>query len=107
MDTRVLSAMLNPSTLTSPEEGFDNPLIMLIVVVFPDPFGPNRPKISPYFTLNDRLSTAVMSPKRFVNPPSSKATAFRSSITLFSRSCCFPGRRGIISSPPYALFFYS
>jgi len=34
-------------------------------------------------------------------------TQKRSSITLFSRSCCFPGRRGIISSPPYALFFYS
>ncbi len=41
---------------------------ILIVVVFPAPFGPRNPKISPSGTLKEMLSTAVMVPNRFVNP---------------------------------------
>ncbi len=65
--TLVSCIMLCPSTFASPEVGFDNPLIMLMIVVFPDPLGPSRPKISPLLTVSENPSTAVKSPKRFVN----------------------------------------
>src|SRR5205823_613815 len=65
--TLVSCIMLCPRTVASPEVGFDNPLIMLMIVVFPDPFGPSKPKISPLLTVIESPSTAVKSPKRFVN----------------------------------------
>src|SRR5262249_28124266 len=50
---------------------------ILIVVVFPAPFGPRNAKISPAFTSNEILSTAVKSPNffarfrtRIIGPPS-------------------------------------
>ena len=42
------------------------PVIILIVVVFPAPFGPKRPTISPCFIENEILSTAIRSPNFFV-----------------------------------------
>jgi len=45
--------------------GRGQPLIILTVVVLPDPLGPRRPKISPGSTVKDKSSTAVKSPKRF------------------------------------------
>ena len=36
------------------------------VVVFPAPFGPRKPTISPRATVNDRSSTTTASPYRFV-----------------------------------------
>src|SRR5512132_3898293 len=41
---------------------------MLKIVLLPEPFGPIRPRISPFSTLNDTLLTAVKPPKRFTNP---------------------------------------
>src|SRR5258708_38164050 len=41
------------------------------MVVLPAPFGPRKPVIFPGFTLNDRSSTASVSPYRLVKPSSS------------------------------------
>ncbi len=38
---------------------------MRMVVLFPDPFGPRKPRISPRFTVSERWSTATKRPKRF------------------------------------------
>ena len=51
------------------DEVLVNPdVISLIVVVFPDPFGPRNPTTSPFFTLNDTLFTAIFGPNCFVTP---------------------------------------
>src|SRR5258708_9251830 len=50
-------------TRTSPLVGMLRPLIILMVVVLPDPFGPSSPKISPCCTLSERRSTARNVPK--------------------------------------------
>ena len=50
----------------SPELGFSRPVIIFIVVVFPAPFGPRNPNISPFSTERFTLETAVKSPKDFV-----------------------------------------
>src|SRR5712671_6641387 len=42
-----------------------------ITVVFPEPFGPRKPKIDPFPTVNEIWSTAVKAPKRFVSPSTS------------------------------------
>src|SRR5215813_12789815 len=41
---------------------------MLKIVLLPEPFGPIRPRISPFSTANDTFCTAVKPPKRLVNP---------------------------------------
>src|SRR4030095_4048798 len=41
---------------------------MLKIVLLPDPFGPIRPRISPFLTPNDTLLTAVKPPTRWVRP---------------------------------------
>jgi hypothetical protein len=51
-----------PSISTVPVVGCSTPSIMLIVVVFPAPFGPNRPTISPGFTVNESSSSATVEP---------------------------------------------
>jgi len=38
-----------------PEVGAVNPEIIRIVVVFPAPFGPRKPTISPFFTSKEML----------------------------------------------------
>ena len=43
------------STKIFPPVGFDRPLIILVVVVFPDPVGPSKPKISPNFRVRGHL----------------------------------------------------
>ena len=40
---------------------------VLKIVLFPDPFGPMSPRISPRSTENDTLFTAVKPPNRFVS----------------------------------------
>src|SRR5262249_2590131 len=42
------------------------PARMRRVVLFPAPFGPRKPTISPFWTLNDTSSTAVTAPYTFV-----------------------------------------
>ena len=55
-----------PITCAVPDVGGSCPLSICIVVVFPAPFGPMKPKNSPAFTCKSRPSTAVSSPNRFV-----------------------------------------
>src|SRR5438477_3880522 len=55
-----------PRTVTFPEVGFERPLTILTVVVFPEPLGPTRPKISPDRTARVRSSSATNVPKRLV-----------------------------------------
>lgn len=51
--------MSNPLILISPELVCIKPSIDFIVVVFPAPFGPRKPNISPDLTLNETSSTAL------------------------------------------------
>jgi len=39
---------------------------ILMVVVFPAPLGPRKPRISPFFTMKETRSTAVVRPYRLV-----------------------------------------
>src|ERR1035437_5852835 len=57
--------MENPATIASPEVGSSSPQSMRIVVVFPAPFAPKNPYISPFSTSKDMESTATKSPKVF------------------------------------------
>src|SRR4051812_257426 len=57
-----------PSKLIEPAVGASVPDSMLKIVLLPEPFGPIRPRISPFSTLNDTLLTAVKPPKRFTRP---------------------------------------
>ena len=50
-----------------PLVGLLNPLSIRMAVVFPAPLAPRKPKISPRFTSNDILSTAVNEPNRLVS----------------------------------------
>ena len=53
--------------------------MIFIVVVFPAPFGPRNPRISPVFTSNEMLSTAFWSPYSLVR--------FRTAIDIVDRDC--------------------
>jgi hypothetical protein len=53
----------NPSTDALPEEGGNNVVNILMVVVLPAPFGPSRPKTSFFSTLNCKELTATNFPK--------------------------------------------
>ena len=44
-----------------PLVGFNNPTIILIEVLFPAPFGPKNPNISPFLISKDRLFTTATS----------------------------------------------
>src|SRR5215471_12118101 len=57
------AGMPGASTRISPDVGVVSPSRSWIVVVFPAPLGPRRPKISPGATENERSSTACTSPK--------------------------------------------
>ena len=45
---------------TEPEVFFSKVVNTLMVVLFPAPFGPRKPKKSPFFTLNEMWSTALV-----------------------------------------------
>ena len=62
-----------PHTLTSPPDGQTWPSIMPMVVLFPAPLWPSRPKICPFGTSSERSSTTNLWPKNL--------RTFRSSIT--------------------------
>ena len=53
----------SPPRTICPASGFWNPLIALNSVVFPAPFGPSSPTISPGATLTLTWSSAVIPPK--------------------------------------------
>src|SRR6185369_3151761 len=56
----------NPATRTVPSVAGRKPVMTRMVVVFPAPFGPRKPRIWPGTAENDTSSTAARSPKRFV-----------------------------------------
>src|ERR1700683_4038458 len=56
-------ATSNPLTLALPEVGVSNPQSTRIVVDFPAPLGPRKPKISPLDTSRETWSTATNEPK--------------------------------------------
>ena len=51
-----------PISRIVPESGDRSPMAHSAVVVFPAPFGPRMPKISPSATENDTSSTATSAP---------------------------------------------
>jgi len=55
-----------PRNRTRPEDGFTKPVMQLTVVVFPDPFGPMMPRISPSPTSKLTRLSAMMPPKVLV-----------------------------------------
>src|SRR5580698_4838916 len=56
-----------PSISRVPLVGVSRVVSILMVVVFPAPFGPRKAKISPLATSKDTLSTAVNSPNFFTS----------------------------------------
>src|SRR6266705_5586903 len=79
-----------PANLIEPADGESVPESMLKIVLLPEPFGPIRPRISPWSTLNDTLLTAVKPPNRLTKP-STTSTAVPSVdpglATYSCRSC--------------------
>src|SRR5436190_23226256 len=63
-----------PSTIAVPLVGFNKPHSIRIVVDFPAPLLPRKPKISPRRTSKLMLSTATNAPNRRVRPRTSIAT---------------------------------
>ena len=57
-----------PRKRIEPALGSSAPEMQLKPVVFPEPFGPMRPRISPSMTSNDTLLRAMNPPNRFVRP---------------------------------------
>src|ERR1700722_4073900 len=60
------AAMSSPFQSTRPALGEDNPASRFSSVVFPEPFGPKMPMISPLLTAKDTSDTATSPPKRLV-----------------------------------------
>src|SRR5580704_1313698 len=58
--------MLSPFHSTRPLLGKHNPARRFSSVVFPDPFGPKMPLISPLLTAKDTSATATRPPNRLV-----------------------------------------
>lgn len=74
--------MLNPLTKASPDVGVIKVQSILTVVVFPAPFGPNSPRISPPETLKLMPPTATTDLGTFRNSgPSLVSKVFESSLT--------------------------
>jgi hypothetical protein len=57
--------MSKPTTVAAPAVGVSRPVSMRIVVVFPEPFAPRRPKTSPRAIVRSSPATATKSPKVF------------------------------------------
>ena len=68
MASGVSPPICRPPKVIDPAEGCSAPETQLKAVVFPDPFGPMSPRISPSFTSNDTSFSAVNPPNLFVNP---------------------------------------
>ncbi len=57
----------NPAILAEPDVGGRSVVSILIIVLFPAPFAPNRPKIVPDGMARSTPSTATSDPKRRVS----------------------------------------
>src|SRR6185369_7202944 len=86
----------SPRNVSVPSVGASAPEMQLNAVVFPDPFGPISPRISPSRTSNDTALSAVNPPNRLVRlPTASIAAAGGLSPPARVRSaCCKWGRGG-------------
>src|SRR5664279_3902608 len=73
--------MSRPVSSTRPESGSSNPAIMRSEVVLPQPDGPSIEKNSPRPTVIVTLSTATISPNRFVTPYRPTSTCCSGSVT--------------------------
>src|SRR5690606_15998458 len=76
MRSLVASVRGAPNTSIDPTSGLRMSRIIRRVVVFPAPLGPSMANISPGRTSNDRSSTAVKFPYRFVTFCTQIAQAF-------------------------------
>src|SRR6266478_638186 len=72
----------SPSSCMRPDVGASSPVSILIVVDFPAPLGPRKPKNCPAVTRRSTLSTAVSAPKRRVSFSVTMAT----SVIVYSRA---------------------
>src|SRR5260370_11954765 len=70
-----------PRSVIEPAVGARAPEMQLKQVVFPEPFGPMRPRISPSATSKETVLSAMNPPKRFVS-------AEIVSTVLFERRLC-------------------
>ena len=57
-----------PLMVARPRSGASSPMIIRMVVDFPDPFGPRKPVTTPGRTSKLRPSTARVDPKRLLRP---------------------------------------
>src|SRR3954468_10996689 len=87
--SRGSAARSRPSTRAVPAEGASRPVSILIVVDFPAPFGPRKPKNEPRATRRSMPPTAVKSPNRRTSPVVSTA-AGTVSPPMFSTMCPSP-----------------
>src|SRR5688572_20315429 len=53
-------------TFTEPSVGGIKPVIMRMLVDFPAPLGPRKPRTSPFATVNETPFTATFGPKSFL-----------------------------------------
>ena len=70
--------MSRPNILITPEVGVVSPRSICSVVVFPAPFGPMRPSISPLRQSKDMSSTALKPLKSFLSPLTSTIASISS-----------------------------
>src|SRR5579875_943808 len=90
-----------PHNVALPEVGRRIVVSILIVVLFPAPFGPRNPKISPSKTVKETPSTALVFPsKLFV-----RSWMFSISLRGCSLTNCAVSRLGI-SNNHHALSYY-
>ncbi len=89
--TRIAAAGIGaPSSSARPSVGKARPSSILIVVVFPDPFGPRKPYTEPRGTARSIWSTATWPPRnRLVRPLLATASADVPRMPVTSTS---PGR---------------
>src|SRR5580693_8981113 len=62
-----------PATVAEPEVGAISVPSVRTVVVFPAPFGPRKPKTSPWPISNERSANATRSPKHLPSPLTASA----------------------------------
>src|SRR5580704_2301736 len=82
--------MSQPETVARPLSGGSTPASMRIVVVFPAPSGPTRPKISPECTSKLRSCTARTGPKLFPSATTSMAGRLSAARSAAVRSMDVP-----------------
>src|SRR5262245_47162821 len=83
-----------PPTTAVPAVGLSKPHNMRIVVDFPAPLAPRKPKISPGLTENDRSFTATKFPNRRVNPRTSIEVSAMSASHHALKACFGESYRG-------------